>query len=227
MKKFFYVLPILWAVMFIVGCGSSSSSDNSVESSLIKPKENYGDSIFTTLVSILSLQPRKVCDPCSDQPNQRGKAIQLGTYDSIPTITAEGSNRSGNLGGPSLIEIFARKEDKKIIISSNNTTGSPYTGYEQWQDSYPIDLNDVFTYDDEDKFGLGTAKNTKSSAGTTDYTANVHFDKENKSIVFIVFGGSENSSWQQSAQFHFKDTTAAKALITKLVAFAEKYKTSN
>lgn len=223
MKKFIYVFPILLSLLFIIGCGSSSSTDTSIVPSLDKPKEDYGDSIFTTLVSILSLKPLKVCNPCSDRPNQRGKAIQLGTYDGIPTITAEGSNRSGNLGGPSLIEIFARKEDKKIIFSSNNTTGSPYSGYEQWQDSYPIDLNDVFTYSDEEKYGMGTAKNTKSSGGTTDYTANVHFDKETKSIVFIVFG----ETWQQSAEYYFKDTTAAKALITKLVAFGEKYKSAN
>ena len=227
MKNLIYAFLLLCTTMYIVSCKSPSRTENVTTSEWIQSKENYSDSIFNAFVSILSLKPLKVCDPCSDQPNQRGKAIQIGSYDNIPTITAEGSNRSGGLGGPSLIEIFARKEDKKIIFSSNNTTGSPYTGYEQWQDSYPIDLNDVFTYQDEDKFGIGTSKNTKSSSGTTDYTTNVHFNKKKKSIVFIVFDGSENNTWEQSAQFHFKDTTAAKALISKLVAYAEKYKSSN
>jgi hypothetical protein len=219
---------ILFNYILILACTTSNQNSNfdSKYAPTKSLKEVYSDSIFNTLVSIISLKPLKICDPCSDRPNERGKSIEMGEYDSIPTITAEGSNRSGNLGGPSLIEIFAKRDDKKIIISSNNTTGSIYTGYEQWEDSYPVDLNDVFTYRDEEKFGIGTAKNTKSSGGTENYLTNIYFKNKDKSIVFMVFDGSEKSTWSQSAIFHFKDTSTARDLVEKLMIYLDKYKTS-
>lgn len=221
MNRYITFGALLFLFFFIAGCNSITTGGNLFENK----KELYADSIFNTMVAIISLKPFETCDPCSSKPNERGKAVELGVYDGIPSITVEGSNRSGlgNFGGPSLIEIYANKKDKKLVISTNNTTGSPYTGYDQWQDSYPIDLHNVFTYNDDKKIGFGSANNTKSAEGTTDYSINILYNKESNSAAFIVFGGGE-SKWEQQGSFYVKDTLALKENINRLVALSEKYK---
>lgn len=172
------------------------------------------DSIYINIIDLISQKPLLTCDPCSDRPNSRGKSIEIGKANGIQTLTAEGANRSGNFGGPSLITIYADTANRKVNFASNNTTGSIYTGYEQWDDTYPIDLTNVFIYEEENKYGIGFSRNKRSERGTTDYTVNItYFPKEGR-IAFIVFGGD---SWEQSASFYFKDTKKTKLIMDKLI----------
>jgi len=171
------------------------------------------DSIYTNIIDLISQKPLLICDPCSNEPNSRGKSIELEIVNGIQAITAEGSNNSGSQGGPSLITIFVDTASRKIKISSNNTTGSIYTGYQQWQDTYPIDVKNIFGFEKENYYGIGFSRNEKSEKGTEDYTVNIKYVPKEEVVQFLVFGGD---SWQQFASFYFKDIPKTKSIMDNL-----------
>lgn len=123
-----------------------------------------------------------------------------------------GYNWSGNLSGPSSIKLSFDKENQLIVVETKNTTGSVYTGYETWEDTYYLSFEEVWSYkeDDEEKgeyYGIGLKKNPKSLNETSDYTGNIFVYKDNPNVLKImVFGGGE-SEWKVSGALHFKEKT--------------------
>ena len=130
--------------------------------------------------------------------NDTPKDISLYNKDSsgkFKSMTTVGSNISGNLSGPSEVNIRFNKEKELIIIKTKNTTGSIYTRYGTWEDTFYLSFNDeTWVYEEESDdgtkyFGIGFKENPTSFGGTTGYIGNIKmFENKPNSILIMVFG---------------------------------------
>jgi hypothetical protein len=123
-----------------------------------------------------------------------------------------GYNWTGNLSGPSTVTLSFDKTKELIVVKTKNTTGSIYTGYDTWEDTYFLSFEDIFTIDENEdekgrKIGIGFKKNPDSFEKTSGYTGNilVYENKPNELSVLIFSGG--NTNWQIEADFHFNETS--------------------
>jgi hypothetical protein len=128
---------------------------------------------------------------------------------SFNSITSRGSNSSGNLSGPSSVNLSFDKEENLIILTTQNTTGSIYSGYEQWQDTYYLEFNkESWTYDDDDtsgkRYGVGFSDIPTTLRGTTGYRANIRVFEDRPNVLSVIVFGGGNSDWSVSSRYYFK-----------------------
>ena len=124
------------------------------------------------------------------------------------SITSRGSNDSGNLGGPSLVNLSFDKEENLIILTTQNTTGSIYSGYEQWQDTYYLEFNkESWVYENEKSgkvYGVGIKETPTTLRGTTGYRANIRVYEDRPNVLSVIVFGGGNSDWDVASSYHFK-----------------------
>ena len=146
--------------------------------------------------------------------NDTPEDISLYNKDSsgnFKSMTSVGSNLSGNMSGPSEVNISFDKEKELIILKTKNTTGSIYTRYDTWEDTFYLSFNEktwVFeeTSDDGIKYyGIGFKENPTSFGGTTGCIGNIKIFENKPNSIFIMVFGSGSSSWQIYSEFYFEE----------------------
>lgn len=124
------------------------------------------------------------------------------------SMTSRGSNRSGNLSGPSAVNLSFDKEENLIILTTQNTTGSIYSGYEQWQDTYYLEFNKgswVYENDDNGKvYGVGIMETPTTLRGTDGYSGNIRVYEDKPNVLSVIVFGGGNSDWNVASSYHFK-----------------------
>jgi hypothetical protein len=124
------------------------------------------------------------------------------------SMTSRGSNRSGNLSGPSAVNLSFDKEENLIILTTQNTTGSIYSGYEQWQDTYYLEFNKgswVYENDDNGKvYGVGIKETPTTLRGTDGYLGNIRVYEDKPNVLSVIVFGGGNSDWNVGSSYHFK-----------------------
>ena len=175
--------------------------------------DNYSP-LFNEYVQII--EQKKPLKPVESMMvnNDTPEDISLHNKDSsgkFKSMTTVGSNWSGNLSGPSEVKISFDKEKELIIIKTKNTTGSIYTRYDTWEDTFYLSFNEktwVYekTSDDGIKYyGIGFKENPTSLKGTTGCIGNIKvYENSPNSITVMVFG-SGSSKWQIQSKFYFEE----------------------
>ena len=123
-----------------------------------------------------------------------------------------GGNWSGNNSGPSFLEISFDKDKKMIVVYSKNTTGTIYTGYSVWEDTFYLSFKDVWKYEKQDEndenitfHGIGLKENPKSLNGTSGYIGNIEVSSKNPNVLSVLIFGGGKSNWQIQGELHFKE----------------------
>lgn len=169
--------------------------------------------IFDEFVNIIgSLEPLKPVESIMVD-NDTPEDVMIHNTDNegnFKSMTSVYYNWSGNLGGPSSVNLSFNKEENLILLKARNTTGSPYTGYEQWEDTYYLDFNEgIWVYDDVSEkkgryYGIGFGENPPTLQGTTGYKGNIQVYEDLPNVLLVqVFGGG-NSNWKVASYYHFK-----------------------
>lgn len=145
--------------------------------------------------------------------NDTPEDISLYNKDSsgnFKSMTTVGSNWSGNLSGPSEVNISFDKEKELIIIKTKNTTGSIYTKFDTWEDTFYLSFNDKTEAstrtDDSGKFHLLLfVENPTSLKGSTGYRGDIRVYENNPNKIDIYIFGGGSSNWQIISYFHFEE----------------------
>ncbi len=125
-----------------------------------------------------------------------------------------GGHRAGSTGGST--QMFAKQTDNhKIKIKAVTLMGNRLYGYEEWDDSYVLDFDNVFKIEEEDRFGFG-GKIEQSDQGTTNIAYNIVWltKKDGSESLYITFF---NDMWHQWDYFEFEDKAKVKEVFKKIV----------
>ena len=125
------------------------------------------------------------------------------------SMTSVDYNWSGNLGGPSSMNLSFDEANKVIVLYTRNTTGSPYTGYRTWNDTYYLPFDkETWVYEGEFKdstyYGIGFKSEISSDMGTTEYRGNIYMYEEIPNRLLVKVFGAGNSDWSVRSQYYFK-----------------------
>ena len=90
--------------------------------------------------------------------NDTPEDISLYNKDSsgnFKSMTSVGYNLSGNMSGPSEVNISFDKEKELITLKTKNTTGSIYTRYDTWEDTFYLSFNEkTWVYEETSDDGI-------------------------------------------------------------------------
>ena len=90
--------------------------------------------------------------------NDTPEDISLYNKDSsgnFKSMTSVGYNLSGNMSGPSEVNISFDKEKELITLKTKNTTGSIYTRYDTWEDIFYLSFNEkTWVYEETSDDGI-------------------------------------------------------------------------
>lgn len=131
---------------------------------------------------------------------------------SFESINVSGTNWSGNLSGPTTMTLSFNKDKKLIVVRTKNTTGSPYTGFDIWEDTFYLSFKEVWSYeendeDDGEKVGIGFKENPDSFKKTSGYGGNIVSYKNKPNVLKILIFGGGTSNWQIEGVFYFQEKT--------------------
>jgi hypothetical protein len=163
---------------------------------------------FTKLIETKTpLKPVKSFVANNDTPED----IMIVNKDSkgnLESISVCGTNWSGNLSGPTSMTLSFDKEKKLIVVKTKNTTGSPYTGYDIWEDTFYLSFKEVWSYEENgEKVGIGFKENPNSVRKTSGYGGNIVSYKNKPNVLKILVFGAGTSDWQIEGVFHFQEET--------------------
>lgn len=123
-----------------------------------------------------------------------------------------GWNESGDLGGQSLVDLYVEKDSQLLKIVTLNTTGSVYTGNDRWEDTYYLTLDDVFTYEKSNYYGIGMNSNLESKEGTIDYTGNIKYFTDRNCLQVQVF----SDNWNIYECYYFENIDSIKSTFDEI-----------
>lgn len=154
--------------------------------------------------------------------------------DKIMYVNTQGSNSSGNFGGPSSVTLNFDYQSNQFSIETKNTTGSMYTGWEIWEDTYyfaPNDiLNDMWVVDlsndaNDPRHVIATKNNPNSLMGTEGYTVELIFKPNEPQYIAVGVFGADNA-WSNYSRFWFKDSSEVQTKFFQLLKYANSKNTT-
>jgi hypothetical protein len=231
MKEFVKIIPVLFTLTFFSSCEKKSSPTEVVITE--DPEKDFpiekGKKVFSEITTLFSLTPLKEVKEFEvGFGTPEDLIIRALDNDKIVYINTQGSNSSGNFGGPSSVTLNFVDQTNQFSIETKNTTGSMYTGWEIWEDTYyfgPKDLaNDLYVVDlstdkEEPRYVVVSKNNPTSLMGTEGYTVEIIFKTNEPQYIAIGVFGADNA-WSNYSRFWFKDSSEVESQFLKLFKYA-------
>lgn len=184
--------------------------------------------VFSEITSLFSLIPLNEVEEFEvGFGTPEDLIIRAMDNEKIVYVNTQGSNKSGNFGGPSSVTLNFDYQTNQFSIETKNTTGSMYTGWEIWEDTYyfaPNDiLNDMWVIDksndeNDPRLVINAKNNPNSLRGTEGYTVQLKFRLSEPQYIAVGVFGADNA-WRNNSRFWFKDSSEVKTKFLQLVNY--------
>ena len=237
MKTLFKAIPVLFTIICFSSCEKKSSPSEVVI--IEDPEKDFpiekGKKVFSEITTLFSSTPLNEVEEFEvGFGTPEDLIIRALDGNKIMYVNTQGSNNSGNLGGPSSVTLNFDHQTNQFSIETKNTTGSMYTGWEVWEDTYyygPKDLtNDLYVVDlstdkEEPRYVVISKNNPASLMGTEGYTVEIIFKPSEPQYIAIGIFGADNS-WSNYSRFWFKDSSEVQSQFLQLYKYANSKNTA-